>query len=333
MASLRKIDGAWVLDWRDSQGRHRKTLGEVKVLSERDAKRILARKNLELSAGYQILVTPQAPMFQHFSQEYLRWHGSEFPHSHDRVRQIIEQHLMPTFGDLQLDAIKPKDAEDWKSDRLESEDEPKGSTVAKELRTLKAVLNRAVAWEVIRRNPLEHVSAPKMLDSKPPEFWLVPQLKSLYEKSNPTHAAMWKLFANTGMRRGEGQHLKRAWVGSESLRILSTEDERTKSGKWREIPLTDGAREALEGLPKADYVLPRMTPPSLSRECIRAATRAELSGGLHTLRHTYISHLVMAGVPLRTVQMLAGHSTIVVTERYAHLAPQHLQDAGRSINL
>ncbi len=47
----------------------------------------------------------------------------------------------------------------------------------------------------------------------------------------------------------------------------------------------------------------------------------------HCLRHTFCSRLVMAGVPLKTVQELMGHKTIQRTARYAHLPPGHLQNA------
>ena len=47
----------------------------------------------------------------------------------------------------------------------------------------------------------------------------------------------------------------------------------------------------------------------------------------HCLRHTFASRLVMAGVPLRTVQELLGHKTIQMTIRYSHLAPGHMQEA------
>jgi len=43
--------------------------------------------------------------------------------------------------------------------------------------------------------------------------------------------------------------------------------------------------------------------------------------GWHLLRHTFASHCVMRGYNLRQVQVWMGHSTITVTERYAHLAP------------
>ncbi len=47
----------------------------------------------------------------------------------------------------------------------------------------------------------------------------------------------------------------------------------------------------------------------------------------HILRHTFASRLMMAGVPLKTVQELMGHKTIAMTARYAHLSPSHKKEA------
>ena len=44
---------------------------------------------------------------------------------------------------------------------------------------------------------------------------------------------------------------------------------------------------------------------------------------LHTLRHTFTSYLVMAGVDLRTVHELLVHSSVKVTEKYFYLSPDH----------
>ena len=48
---------------------------------------------------------------------------------------------------------------------------------------------------------------------------------------------------------------------------------------------------------------------------------------IHTLRHTFASHLVMKGVDLLTVSRLLGHSNTKTTEIYSHIAPDHLQSA------
>jgi integrase len=52
----------------------------------------------------------------------------------------------------------------------------------------------------------------------------------------------------------------------------------------------------------------------------------------HTLRHTCASWMVMQGISLYLVQKVLGHSTIQVTERYSHLAPDQLKLAANAIN-
>ena len=57
---------------------------------------------------------------------------------------------------------------------------------------------------------------------------------------------------------------------------------------------------------------------ALKRACEKAGI---VDCGWHTLRHTFASHLVMRGVPLRVVQEWLGHASIKMTEVYAHLSP------------
>ena len=58
--------------------------------------------------------------------------------------------------------------------------------------------------------------------------------------------------------------------------------------------------------------------------------RAGLTGALHVrwhdLRHTFSSHMIMAGVGVPKLQQLLGHATIQMTMRYAHLAPEVMAD-------
>jgi integrase len=53
----------------------------------------------------------------------------------------------------------------------------------------------------------------------------------------------------------------------------------------------------------------------------------------HTARHTFASHLVMRGAPIKAVQELLGHSTIEMTMRYAHLSPDARREAVRLLDV
>jgi integrase len=116
----------------------------------------------------------------------------------------------------------------------------------------------------------------------------------------PWHAPAWKWLANTGLRRGEALMQRRELgEGGDHLRVLSRKEARTKSGKWREIPLfsrrAGGARRrSTPLLGDRDYVLPRVTPPQgLSKAAAKCIARAGLEGGIHTLRHTFGTHLAL----------------------------------------
>lgn len=47
----------------------------------------------------------------------------------------------------------------------------------------------------------------------------------------------------------------------------------------------------------------------------------------HSLRHTFASHFMIAGRNILTLQKILGHANLTMTIRYAHLAPDHLQEA------
>jgi len=56
-----------------------------------------------------------------------------------------------------------------------------------------------------------------------------------------------------------------------------------------------------------------------------ACGKAEIDNfRFHDLRHTAASPMVMAGVPLKTVAEILGHTTTAMTERYSHLLPGHM---------
>lgn len=327
MATLYFRGQSWYLNWSEGGIQRRKSLGRISAV---DAEILRKAKELELATGRQVFV-PSARFEDHLGR-YLTWHRTEYPDSHYRVKQIADQHFGKFCGKA-LSQISSVDVEAWKIERMTRVSR---ESVAKELRTLHAVFEKAIEWKSgMIENAARYVEPPKNLKSEPMQWYTRGQLQKLYKC---LHGATWRLLANTGMRRSEARQLR--WSQIDRTRgvimVLSSELERTKSGRWREIPLSDGARKALRQLRKSQiklHVLPRITAPSLSRAFLKDAARLGLPGSLHSLRHTYAAHLVMAGVPLRTVQVLMGHASFKTTERYAHLAPDHLRDQASKVSL
>jgi site-specific recombinase XerD len=68
--------------------------------------------------------------------------------------------------------------------------------------------------------------------------------------------------------------------------------------------------------------------PTPTTEIMKVYKKAGIQGtNLHTLRHTFASHLIMKGVDPRTVQEYLGHSSLQITEKYSHLSKSHRRGA------
>lgn len=65
----------------------------------------------------------------------------------------------------------------------------------------------------------------------------------------------------------------------------------------------------------------------------RLGIEKEKMVGAHGLRHTFASHYVMNGGNLYVLSKLMGHSSVKITEIYAHLAPEYLMDIERYVSI
>jgi integrase len=134
----------------------------------------------------------------------------------------------------------------------------------------------------------------------------------------------------TGMRLSEQFTLLWSQIDFARGEIHLTE---TKNGSDRSIPMVSLVRGALAGERErvspapSDLVFPRQRNgkrPTHPRWFPIAAAAAGVENYTwHNNRHTFISWLAINGTPLKTIQELAGHKSISMTARYAHLSPDH----------
>ncbi len=164
-------------------------------------------------------------------------------------------------------------------------------------------------------------------------------LEELAEKSDQVHD-MTLLSLHCGLRFGEIASL--TWRDVDQVHGFITL-RNTKSGNDRTVTMTNEVSEMFSGRTgdHGELVFPcRTGKPQriLSRTFARVVDELGFNDGVakndrkqkltfHSCRHTCASWLVMAGVPLYTVQKILGHSTIAMTERYAHLAPKEFKAA------
>ena len=332
MATKRLRGKSWYLDWLESGTQKRRSLGPI-TKAEAEAQRQALALSLNAPAS------AAGPSFSTWAEEYGDWHSKEYPDSYFRIEQIIRMWLDPVFGSTPIGDITIKAVEAWKHARQEK---AAASTVEKELRTLQAMLNLAVLWEIIPRHRIKGVKAPKDKADDIPRWYDAKDMRDIVRVAQLPHTVRkdglkiprrtdysptWALLFATGMRRGEYYNQDRRHIGREEMRIISEPTARTKSTRHRIIPLSDTARDALEQHPKRGRIAPTITPYSLSRAFTRDLERVGLDGNLHCLRHSYCSHLVAQGVHMAIVKELAGHSTIKVTEKYTHADPAQKKQA------
>lgn len=84
--------------------------------------------------------------------------------------------------------------------------------------------------------------------------------------------------------------------------------------------------------PTATYPMSRASVQGAFRKAKQRARIAKLGVALHTLRHSYATHLLEAGVNLRLIQLYLGHTRLETTMLYLHLTRKGHEDAYQRIN-
>lgn len=363
MGSVYKRQGIWYINTMAGSRRIRRRVGTSKRLADlalKDLEAKIIRRELDLDFEEATL--------SHLFKKFISY--SEVNHAPGttlRYQNVIDNFRI--FVDLVMDDtvevisdIKPHHFEDYKRYRRKVDpksltpppDYPlvirqnrliaKSRTLNYEIKTLRSIFNWGVKQELCKANPAKGVTLLKVNDSKAPRFLTRDECRKFLEACRPDQYPIFFTFLHTGLRLGELINLQ--WedidVKRKRLKVQRKDFWIPKAGD-REIPLNADTIEVLSNAkPKkvklSDFVFPHPDGGPIRRklrqDLINIAKRAGLEDvtKVHTLRHTFASHLIMNGVDLPTVQQLLGHSDIQTTMIYAHLAPDHLAGAVDSLS-
>lgn len=250
-------------------------------------------------------------------------------------RMALENHLIPYFDKMPMGSITAKHVRAYVASKLV--DGYADKTVNNHLLVLNRYLNVARDEEIFTGPKVKIEQIP--LEWSEARYLTSGEIKRLLRASIHDHAEIHNMIIlalNTGLRVGEILALSWADIdlSGKKIRVRKSLCRSTgllkapKNGKQRDIFLNPAAMACLVSIEHRVGRVFAVSYSSAYDAFVRISGKAGLEAiGWHTLRHTFASLLVLEGVPLFTVSRLLGHSSIRITERYAHLNDEKNKDA------
>lgn len=250
----------------------------------------------------------------------------------------LRLHIRPDLGRLKLNAITPAHIQRLYSKKLSSGLSSK--TVHHIHAYLRRVLNEAVKWELIYRNPCDSVTPPRV-EKRPPAVWSVDEAQT-FLRATAEHRwhAIYLIALTTGARRGEilGMEWKNINWNKGTITIEKTVVEVSgvatvtspKTAKSRRtITLPAVVLDLLKDNPiKEGFIFESeagtpVHPRNLLRHFYSVLDTLDIPRiRFHDLRHTCATILLQRDVHPKKVQELLGHSSITLTlDTYSHIIP------------
>lgn len=274
-------------------------------------------------------------------------------------RRELRERIYPAIGDKRLDAVTRGDVLALSGGMQGEGLAP--TTVRNTIVPLRALYRWAADHDITSKNPTRGLAMPGVSGSRRERFATPQEVRALLAALDPRDRALWATAAFAGLRRGELMGLRWSDVDLDAGTIRVEQaysplakrmgPPKTKAGR-RTVQIAAALAEHLAAHRelsrplRAQLVFARGTladanrgnrgdrkaPFSDSTVCVRAQRVWRAAGleplGLHEARHTFASSLLTAGVAMRRVSALMGHTTVAVTvDLYGHLLPGDGADA------
>lgn len=215
-------------------------------------------------------------------------------------------------------------------------------TLAKDISALRSFGSFLVEKGIWAENLVLQLERPK-LHRKLPKVLSPEQVDSLLSKidvSNPLGVrdrALFELIYSCGLRISEasGLLLQNLHLSERMLMVLGKGSKERlipfgqEAYKWLSVWIKD-ERPKIVGCKNVPYVFVNYKGQPLSRKGIwknfqQLETASGVTAKVHTLRHSFATHLLAGGADLRSVQELLGHSDLATTQIYTHIDNEVLQ--------
>jgi integrase len=297
----------------------------------REAETLLIKRKQEIKEGKQPEIKKiDNHSFGELVETYLAFTDGR-QRSHETKKYILES-LKTIYGSYPLRRFNTLLVEQLQTDIISKGRKP--ATNNKTLNILKHAFRKAVEWDMVEEEVLKRIRKVKLLrdEGMRLRYLSIEECQGLINACDCHLKPIVITALNTGMRRGEILNLKWDNVDLKHGFILL---DKTKNGDRREIPINETLRMTFQSvmrrldIPQVFHDLKKGKPYKAVRHSFSSACkRAGITDfHFHDLRHTFASHLVMAGVDITTVSKLLGHKSLKMTLRYAHLTPAHMAKA------
>jgi integrase len=337
------------VNWRDHSGkRYTKTFKKARLANA-------FRADMESKLNRHEFIPIKAIPFAKLCEEWLKIKEPNLRSATiNMYRYHVNLRLLPEFGAYLVTGIAPMDVEKFAAKLAKSDLAPE--TQRKSLMTLKSILDKAIQWGYLTKNPAAFAKAPKR-QRKEIEVLSPAEMRLLIDSADDRYKAIIATGYHTGLRMSELFGLKCCDINF-AKGILEVRQS-SQNGVFFELKSTSSRRDVpmptflvdtlLKHLAwqrewieenKDDLVFTNLQGGHMSYQNFtrRYFEKALKTAGLrritpHAMRHSYATTLLTAGEPIQNVSKLLGHADSSITLRvYAHVLPEAALSTARRID-
>jgi len=324
MATIRKRGKYYHIDYYDPNGE--RVQKSLHVTSKSDALVLKSEIEYKLSSGHTII--NKDSLIEPYLEKYLNQLETKSSSVHFKDEKRYIKQFLDWSAIVKLSQITSDIFNNYLSYRK------KQGSASHSLwhfyNAVRAFLNWCVKNDILEKNPIAKISLPRR-NLKPPRFLNKDEARELIEASKGSileymvYCMLYCGFRPNELTKTQWNHFD---FDRNTVNIPLS-----KSGKFRTVPFNPILKDLLAPIikPAGKCFHYKTLPPK--KQWYKILKNLSFTGfDFYSLRHTYITTAILAGIPLPVVSKMAGHSSINTTMIYVHVLGIHEKEAALKIN-